>query len=77
MSSRQLDNPKETAQEISEEKERQRLIKFINEAKSLNDLAQCKSSCTSEELMEMYESKEKQLSHLFEKPVDNGGSTPV
>lgn len=62
-----LDNQKESAQDISEEKERQRLIKYIKNCKSIKSLEMCKSSCTTDELAEMYSEKEKKL--LEKQPV--------
>lgn len=59
-----LDNKKETAQEISEEKEEQRLLTFIKEAKSIDELEQCKSSCTTNPTTEAYQEKEKELANL-------------
>ena len=56
-----IDNLKETPQEISEEKERQRLLKYIKNAKTLEELEKCKISCTEPETVEAYEEKEKQF----------------
>ena len=66
-----LDNPKETAADISEEKERKRVLTFIAEAQSLDELMQCKKSCTSDDLQEAYNAKEAELAQMIsEQKVD-------
>jgi len=60
-SSEYVDNKKVSADEISEEKERQRLLKYISEATTIEQLEYCKSSCVTEETAEAYSEKEKEL----------------
>lgn len=70
-----LDNPKESAQDISEEKERQRVIKYIKNCRSLKSLEMCKSSCTTNELAELYIEKENKLkAKETPAPVNSSGS---
>lgn len=59
-----IDNQKESPEEISEEKERQRLIKYIGSVSTVSELEVCKSSCNTDELVELYQSKEKELSKV-------------
>lgn len=56
-----IDNQKESAQDVSEEKERKRLLAHIRNCKTLKSLEQCKSSCVTEETVEAYQEKEKKL----------------
>lgn len=56
-----LDNKIETPDEISEEKERQRLIKYIKDCKTLEELEMCKDSLQDNEVFELYIEKEKEL----------------
>lgn len=56
-----VDNKRESAEDISNEKERQRLIKYINEAKTLEELEKCKRSCVEDETAELYLKKEAEL----------------
>lgn len=65
-----IDNPKETAHDISEEKERQRLLKYIAGAKTLEELEQAKTSCVDDETVEAYTEKEKQLKTKAQEQVE-------
>ena len=56
-----IDNQKQTAQDISKEKERQRVMKHIKNARTLEILEQCKDACIDEELQNLYLDKEAKL----------------
>lgn len=72
-----LDNHKQTPAEISEEKERQRLIKYIAGCKTVADLEKCKTSCVTNELAELYQEKEKTLIVSTSEPKTPAGKENV
>ncbi len=53
-------NP-QSAQDISEEKERKRLIEYIASCKTLEDLRICQNSCVEPETVGLYQEKEREL----------------
>lgn len=67
-----LDNKKETAEDVSNEKERQRVIAYIADCKTIDDLEVCEVACTNQELKDLYESKAKEINKpgLHREPVE-------
>lgn len=56
-----IDNQKQTAQDISKDKETQRVITHIKNARKLEVLEQCKDACITDELTNLYKEKEEKL----------------
>lgn len=56
-----VDNQKLSAEETAEEKEINRIKKYIKAARTLKGLEVCKNSCTTDELIELYKEKEAKL----------------
>lgn len=57
-----VDNQKLSAQETAEDKEKQRLIKYINNCRSIASLEKCRSSIDNyPDVIELYEAKEAKL----------------
>lgn len=59
---RYLDNEKQTAEEISAEKEKKRIIIFIENAQTPEELENCEESCDTDELKALYDAKKAELS---------------
>ena len=62
-----IDNRKDSAEDIANEKEFNRIVKYIEDCKTIVDLQKCKTSCDTDELVEMYNAKEKLLKEQEEK----------
>lgn len=68
-----IDNQKESAADISEDKEKNRVLKYIKNCKSLKSLMMCKSSCVTDELAEAYTEKESKLKVKDQTPAPTVG----
>lgn len=62
-----IDNAPELPEEIAKEKEKQRLVKHINDSKTIEDLKKCEEFLVDEETKKMYEEKLKTLQTEKEK----------
>lgn len=56
-----LERVKETPDEVSEEKERVRLLEYIKNCKTLDELKECQPSCDDADTVGAYQEKEREL----------------